>query len=278
MKVEVEGKRLNVTSAGLLRMAREGQIQPWFSIKSDELTGGKWAKASELDFFAGAWAQRKDLAESTGAAKSVARVQKQSDLRQAASVHKPPWPSVSVRSSKAAAQAAAKTSTPTAGVASFELQGVHVDYKVSCRKCKSALTKLGVTNCPRCGKKIAASKQLYWLKKVLYSLSMVFIFAGTLLLKKFGQWAKYMYPAAGVLFSLLSVVARGAKVIVTIWVNGHPLPSKEMVVPLGEYYSPNVWSILARRITSLFRLNAVLRRMAEKEELGTATGTSPRRP
>ncbi len=278
MKVEVEGRRLNVTSAGLLRMAREGQIQPWFSIKSDELTGGKWAKAGELAFFAGAWAQRKDLAGSIGATKSVARVREQRSLRQAPSVHKPPGPEVSGRLSNAMAQAAAKTSTPAHGVASFELQGVHVDYKVNCPKCKSALTKLGVTNCPRCGKRIAASKQLYWLKKVLYSLSMVFIFAGTLLLKKFGQWAKYVYPAAGILFGLLSVVARGAKVLVTVSVNGHPLPSKEIMLPLGEYYSKNVWSILVRRITSLFRLNAVLRRTAEKEELGTATGASPRRP
>nr|HDM59839.1 hypothetical protein [Bacillota bacterium] len=278
MKVEMEGKRLNVSSMGLLRMARDGRIQPWFSIKSDELTGGKWMKAGDLAFFAGVWAQRKDLARSIGASRGVALEREQRNLRREASAHEPHRAAARGRSTGALAQTAERISSPAGGVESFELHGVRVDYKVSCPKCKSTLTKLGVTHCPRCGKRIAASKQLYWLKTVLYSLGMVIIFAGAILLKKFGQWAKYVYPAAGILLGLLSVVAQGAKFNVTVWVNGHPLPSRQMVLPLGEYYSPKVWSILARRIASLFRLNAILRRMAEREELGTETGASPPHP
>ena len=55
MKVQIEGKTIQASYAKLRRMALDGRLQPWYYIRSDELTGGKWVRAGEVDLFAGLW-------------------------------------------------------------------------------------------------------------------------------------------------------------------------------------------------------------------------------
>ena len=86
-----------------------------------------------------------------------------------------------------------------------------------------------------------------------------------------------MYPATGVLLSLLSVIARGAKVQVAISIKGHSMPPKEIVIPLGDYYSPSVWNKVAERIKSAFKLNVVLRKMKQDESLHATGGAARQR-
>jgi hypothetical protein len=147
----------------------------------------------------------------------------------------------------------------------LDLHGFRVNYRIGCPKCASALTKLGAPKCPRCGARLAASKQVYWAKKVLYAACMLVFFASTVFLKELGEWAKFLYPAAGVLLSLMSVIGRGARVTVALSIKGHSIPPKEIVIPLNEYYSPKAWNKLVERIKSVFRLDAVLRKMSVEE-------------
>jgi len=244
-----------------LQIARRGELQPWFYVKSDELTGGKWVKAGELQFFAGAWADRENLAAKVRASRLPVRESRIDRQRLRLPVRKGRPPA---RKSKLLA-AKTRPSVAAAGLAYFDLHGFRVNYRIACPKCSSALTRLGVPNCPRCGARLAASKQVYLLKKVLYAICMVLFFTSTVFLKKLGDWAKFLYPAAGVLFSLVSVIGRGAKVAISISIRGHSMPPREIVIPLNEYYSPNVWNKVVERIKSVFKLNAVLRKMAVDE-------------
>ena len=273
MKVEIEGRRVDTTRGALLQMARREEIQPWFFIKSKELTGGKWVKAGELQFFAGAWGDREKAAAKVRASRlpvPTARISRQK------LVHSPRKGGPPVRGSKLTAETAVAP-VGAAGSAFFDLHGFRVNYRVSCPKCSSSLTKLGVPNCPRCSAKLAATKQVYWLKRVLYAACMIALFGSTFILDALGEWAKFLYPATAVLLSLMSVIARGAKVLVAISVKGHSMPPKEIVIPLGEYYSPNVWNKVAERVKSVFKLNAVLRKMRQDESLRAPGGTARQR-
>ena len=60
-------------SGSLVQMARRKQIHPWFYIKSDELTGGKWIKAGELMLFDGAWGDEAGIAAKIRASKIPTR-------------------------------------------------------------------------------------------------------------------------------------------------------------------------------------------------------------
>lgn len=273
MKVEIEGKKLDTTRGALVQMALRGEVQPWFYIKSDELTGGKWVKAGELQFFAGAWGDRENVAAKVRASRLPVRKPRTDRQRLGLHVRKGRPPA---RKSKLPATKT-RASFPAAGLAYFDLHGFRVHYRAGCPKCSSALTRLGVPNCPRCGAKLAASKQVFLLKKVLYAICMLLFFASTVFLEELGEWAKFLYPAAGVLFSLVSVIGRGAKVTIAISIRGHSMPPKEIVIPLAEYYSANAWNKFVERVKSLFKLDAVLRKMREDENLRAPKRAAPQR-
>ena len=266
MKVELEGRRFEATRGALLQMARREEIQPWFYIKSDELTGGKWVRARELQFFAGAWGYREKEAPGTAASEpAITRAGISSQKLQPSPRGGKPF----VTQTKAPVAAA--------GLGHLDLHGFRVNYRVGCPKCANALTKLGAPKCPRCGARLAASKQVYWAKKVLYAACMLMFFASTFFLKELGEWAKVLYPAAGILLSLMSVIGRGARVTATLSIKGRSMPPKEIVIPLNEYYSPNGWNKLVERIKSVFRLDAVLRKMSEDESASPAESAAPQR-
>ncbi|MBN2209167.1 MAG: hypothetical protein JW759_07715 [Candidatus Coatesbacteria bacterium] len=266
MKVEIEGRRFDTTRGALLQMARRHEVQPWFYVKSDELTGGKWVKAGELQLFAGAWGD--SAKEAHGAPSS-----------------QPPIAGVGISSQKLHPSSGVgkpfvgQAKGPVAAAASghIDLHGFRVDYRIACPKCANALTKLGAPKCPRCGARLAASKQLHWAKKVLYAVCMLVFFAGTLFLKELGEWAKVLYPAAGILLSVMSVIGRGAKLTVALSIKGRSMPPKDIVIPLSEYYSPNAWNKLVERIKSVFRLDAVLRKMSEDDSPNAAGFAAPER-
>ena len=264
MKVEMEGRRFDATRGALFQMARREEIQPWFYIKSDELTGGKWVRARELQFFAGAWGNREKEAPGTAASEpAITRaVISSQKLRPSARGGKP-------------FVAQAKAPAAAAGSGYLDLHGFRVNYRIGCPKCASALTKLGAPKCPRCGARLAASKQVYWAKKVLYAACMLVFFASTVFLKELGEWAKVLYPAAGVVLSLMSVIGRGARVTVALSIKGHSMPVKEIVIPLNEYYSPNGWNKLVERIKSVFRLDAVLSKMSDEERSRASGAAEP---
>jgi len=100
-------------------------------------------------------------------------------------------------------------------------------------------------------------------------------FASTVFLKELGEWAKVLYPAAGVVLSLMSVIGRGARVTVALSIKGHSMPVKEIVIPLNEYYSPNGWNKLVERIKSVFRLDAVLSKMSDEERSRASGAAEP---
>jgi len=272
MKVEIEGKKLEATRGALLQMARSGEIQPWFYVKSDGLTDGKWVKAGELQFFAGAWGNKEKAATSVRA--PVLPVRRAEASRQKLSPSARTGRPSASRSKLVVGKTKASVSD---GSGYFELHGFRVNYRISCPKCNSALTRLGVSNCPRCGARLAASKQVFLLKKVLYAICMLLFFASTVFLEKLGDWAKFLYPVAGVLFSLVSVIGRGAKVTVAISIKGHAMPPKQLVIPLNEYYSANAWNKVVERIKSVFKLNVVLKKMAGDERAHSSTGAAPQR-
>jgi len=268
MKIEIEGRRFDATPSALFQMARREEIQPWFYIKSDELTGGKWVRARELEFFAGAWGDRAKEAPRTAASEpAVTRAGISSQkLRPSA------------REGKPFAMQARAPAAAAAGSGCLDLHGFRVNYRIGCPKCANALTKLGAPKCPRCGARLAAGKEVYWAKKVLYAACMLTFFASTFFLKELGEWTKVLYPAAGILLSLISVIGRGARVTVSLSIKGRSMPPKEIVIPLNEYYSPNAWNKLVERIKSVFRLDAVLRKMSEDQSASPAESTAPQSP
>ncbi|MBN1594160.1 MAG: hypothetical protein JW941_13025 [Candidatus Coatesbacteria bacterium] len=258
MKVEIEGRRLDVSRNTLVQMAHRKAIQPWHYIKSQELTGNKWTRARELTLFYGIWTEAAPFARTEQTSKA------------ARPKPAPRYTRASTRTLSAKRHVhherqAAKEAEDTIGKAYFELHGFRVFYKVSCPKCKNALTKLGVEDCPRCGAKLAAGKALFYVKRALYGISMLAIFGGAFLTEKLGDWAKFLYPVSGVLISLTTVIARGAKVLISISIKGRALPAKEVLIPLSDYYSSNAWKKTAERVKSVFRLSAVLRKMKSEQ-------------
>lgn len=267
MKVEIEGKRLNITQGGLVQMARKKEIHPWFYVKSDELTGGKWVKAGELKLFEGAWGDEEAKASKIRASKKPARRAKTHQTRRPAgaarirpSARRPTPSRRTVASQRKTPDAAT-----TAHAAFLEVHGFRVDYIVACPSCKGALTKLGFSECPRCGASLAGSKQVYYLKKVLYGVVMAVFAIGTFVLKELAEYTKFIYPVAGVVLAVLSFVGRSAKVLVTVSIKGRALPPKLMQIPLNEYYSHKGWGKLVQRVKATFRLEPLLSKLSEEE-------------
>ena len=68
MKVDIEGKVHDVSPWSLRQMALRGEIHPWFYLKSDELTGGKWVRAKDIQLFSDVFIKTKAPASGSATA------------------------------------------------------------------------------------------------------------------------------------------------------------------------------------------------------------------
>jgi len=232
MKVQIEGKTIQASYAKLRRMALDGRLQPWYYIRSDELTGGKWVRAGEVDLFAGLWGK----------------------------------PTGGVQQRQAAAPEPA-TIESAGAVSSTMMEGFRLEYSLACPKCSALLTRMGISRCPRCGHTIALSKQLYAFRKILVASVVVLMFIGSILFKKSAIWTKVAYGLGTLAIVLQPLLGRGAKLLVHVSIEGHRLPAKVLSIPLGEYYSPKFGEKLLARIKSAFRLRMLLHQLKSEGEL-----------
>ncbi|MCD6328400.1 hypothetical protein J7M28_12735 [bacterium] len=266
MKVQIEGKTIDASRGKLRQMAVKGKIQPWYQIKCDELTQGKWVKSGQLPLFEGIWDD--EPAPRRGPVRTNAQPWRESrdDAKRQQRVVE-------------AAAGRAKTSGAVVASSSFELYGFRIDYKLKCPKCTNQLTQLGVSECPRCGARLALSRPFFWLKKVAIPLLFGLGYAAKALFETifddFADLFKFVVPAAVAVVAVLSIFGRGAKILLQVSVDGHKLPEKKMLIALPEYYSSQADKKIQERIKSAFNLNPMLKKLKESRAQDSSESTKP---